>query len=216
VYELYREYVQSGTTYKNNPDLKPETVRSWDIGIVQGLWKGAKFSITYFENYLADLIYRMDTGTQRNLINATRAESKGITLELEQRFDKWFRLFGNLTYTDARIKENSLKQATMDKRLTYMPDTMCNVGAELETGPFSASFTGRYVGKRYQYDINNDTVNNVFSSYDPFFTADAKVSYKVAKFAKVSFSVDNVADETHYEYYKAPGRSWFGEIELSF
>ena len=43
VYELYRTWVSStGVTYNANPDLKPETVRSWDIGITQGLWKGSE------------------------------------------------------------------------------------------------------------------------------------------------------------------------------
>jgi iron complex outermembrane receptor protein len=38
VYELYRTWRSSrGVTYAGNPDLKPETTTSWDIGIEQGL-----------------------------------------------------------------------------------------------------------------------------------------------------------------------------------
>jgi len=149
-------------------------------------------------------------------MNAARAESKGITLEIEQRFDKLLRLFANYTYTDARIKENSTNPASVDKRLTFMPDTMVNAGAECEVGPLRASLTGRYVGKRYSTDTNTDTVNNVYGSYDPFFTADAKASYKVTKFATVSFSVDNIAGESYFSSYIAPGRSWFGGLEVKF
>jgi len=217
VLELFTTYVLSGITYNGNPDLKPETVQSWDVGITQGLWKGAKFSATYFENYMKDLIYNTTvSATERKYMNAGRAESKGITLEIEQRFDKFLRLFANYTYTDARIKENSANPASVDKRLTFMPDTMVNAGAESEIGPFSASLTGRYVGKRYSTDTNTDTVNNVYGSYDPYFTADAKVSYKVTKFAKVSVSVDNIGDVHYFSSYVAPGRSWFGELELRF
>jgi iron complex outermembrane recepter protein len=217
VLELFTTYVLSGITYNGNPDLKPETVQSWDVGITQGLWKGAKFSVTYFENYMKDLIYSTTvSATERKYMNAGKAESKGITLEVEQRFDKFLRLFANYTYTDARIKENSANPASVDKRLTFMPDTMVNAGAEFEMGPFSASLTGRYMGKRYSTDTNTDTVNNVYGSYDPFFTADAKASYKVTKFATVSFSVDNIAGESYFSSYLAPGRSWFGELELKF
>ncbi|MDP2268210.1 MAG: TonB-dependent receptor, partial [Deltaproteobacteria bacterium] len=218
MYELYRTWVSStNVTYNGNPALQPETVTSWDVGIVQGLWKGAKVSATYFENYLKDLIYRKTVSpTQRDNINAGRAESKGVTLEVEQRYDKWLRLFSNFTYTDALIKENDAKPTTVDKRLTYLPDKMFNAGAELERGPFFLSLTGRYVGKRYTDDENKDTVNNVPGSYDPFFTADAKISYKFAKIATASLSVNNIADEAHFESYKAPGRSWFGELELRF
>jgi iron complex outermembrane receptor protein len=187
------------------------------VEITQGLWKGAKLNATYFENYMQDLIYNTTISTgQYKYMNAGRAESKGITLEVEQRFDKLLRLFSNVTYTDARIKENSANPASVDQRLTFMPDVMFNTGGELEIGPFSASLTGRYVGKRYSTDTNTDTVNNVYGSYDPFFTADAKVSYKVTKFAKVSFSVDNIADASYFNSYRAPGRSWFSDLELRF
>ena len=217
VYELFTTYVSGSNTYNGNPDLKPETVQSWDAEITQGLWRGAKFSATYFENYMKDLIYNTTISTgQYKYMNAGKAESKGVVLEIEQRFDKYVRLFANYTYTDARIKENSANPASVDKRLTFMPDTMINAGAECEVGPFSASLTGRYVGKRYSTDTNTDTVNNVLGSYDPFLTADAKVSYKITKFATVSFSVDNITNETYFSSYLAPGRSWFGGLEVKF
>ena len=217
VYELFTSYVSGSNTYNGNPDLKPETVQSWDAEITQGLWRGAKFSATYFENYMKDLIYNTTVSTgQYKYMNAGKAESKGVVLEIEQRFDKYVRLFANYTYTDARIKENSANPASVDKRLTFMPDTMINAGAECEVGPFSASLTGRYISKRYSTDTNTDTVNNVFGSYDPFLTADAKVSYKITKFATISFSVDNITNETYFSSYLAPGRSWFGGLEVKF
>lgn len=233
LYELYRKWTGSGSgtgsspvvVYNSNPGLHPETVTSWDVGISQGLWKGAKVGAAYFENRLKDLIYRK-TGTvvdtagtytrQDDYINAGKAESKGFTLEAEQKIDNRLKLFANFTYTDARIKENVAKPATVDKRLTYLPDKMFNVGADLELGKFSVSVVGRYVGKRYTDDRNLDTVDDVPGSYDPFFTADAKVAYRIGKVATASLSVLNIADEHHYESYRAPGRLVLGELELRF
>ncbi len=218
VYDLYRTWTSSsGVTYAGNPDLKPETTTSWDIGIEQGLWKGAKIRAAYFENYMKDLIYRKTvSATLQENINAGKAESKGVEIEAEQRFDKWLRLFANFTYTDAKIKKNDAKPATEGKRLTQVPESMFNIGGDFEKGPLSASLTGRYVSKRYSNDENKDVVNNVYTSYDPYFVADAKVSYKLTKFATLSFSVDNIFDRDYFAYYKAPGRSWFGEITLRF
>jgi iron complex outermembrane receptor protein len=218
IYELYRTWVSStNITYKGNPDLKPETTTTWDVGLTQGLWKGASVSATYFDNHLKNLIYRKTvTATLSEYINAGKAESKGVILEAEQKFDKWLKVFANFTYTNAKIDENKAKPSTVGKRLTYLPEKMFNVGADLEAGPFSASVVGRYVSKRYTDDENLDVVNNVPGSYDPFFTGDAKVAYKVCKNATVSFSVLNIADESHYESYRAPGRMWLGELELRF
>lgn len=233
LYELYRKWTGSGSgtasspviVYNSNPGLHPETVTSWDVGISQGLWKGAKIGAALFENHLKDLIYRK-TGTmvdmggtfvrQDDYINAGKAVSRGFTLEAEQKIDNRLKLFANFTYTDARIKENVAKPATVDKRLTYLPDKMFNVGADLELGKFSVSVVGRYVGKRYTDDQNLDTVDDVPGSYDPFFTADAKVGYRIGRFATASISVINIADEHHYESYRAPGRLVLGELELRF
>ncbi|BCB95944.1 TonB-dependent receptor [Dissulfurispira thermophila] len=218
VYELYRTWTSSsGITYAGNPDLKPEMTTSWDLGIEQGLWKGAKIGITYFENYMKDLIYRKTvTSTYQELINAGKAESKGVEIDAEQRFDKWLRIFANFTYTDGKIKENIAKPSTVGKRLIQVPQRMFNLGAELEKGPLSTSFTGRYISKRFGNDDNSDTVNGVYTSYDPYFTADVKVSYKIMRNAAVSFSVDNIFDRDYWGYYKAPGRSWFADFTLRF
>ena len=217
VNELYATSIFSGITYAGNPDLKPETTTSWDISVEQGLWKGAKIKATYFENYLKDLIYSQTvTPTYWERINAGKAESKGVELEAEQRFEKWLRLFANFTYNDGKITENVAKPQSVGKKLLYLPEKMFNVGADIEKGPFSSSITGRYVGKRYTDDENRDKVNNVYGSHDPYFTADAKVSYKITKFASVSLSVDNIFDRDYFAFYKASGRSWFGELTLRF
>ena len=217
VYELYRTWLSStGTTYNGNPDLKPETVTSWDISIEQGAWKGAKVKATYFENYLKNLIYRKTVSdTQKDYINAGKAESKGVVAEIEQKIG-WLRLFTNATFTEAKIKENSASIVSEGKRLTYIPERMFNAGAEFEKRPFLASVTGNYVSKIYRNDDNSDVVNGVWTSQDPYFLLNAKVGYKVTKFATLSFSVDNILNREYFAYYKCPGRSWFTELTLRF
>ncbi|MGC8938064.1 MAG: hypothetical protein ACP5KH_03625, partial [Thermodesulfovibrio sp.] len=61
-----------------------------------------------------------------------------------------------------------------------------------------------------------DRVNNVYGSYDPYFVVDGRIAYQITKFAKLSFSVDNIFDRKYYQYYRAPGRSWFTELTLKF
>jgi iron complex outermembrane receptor protein len=218
IYELYRTWTSSsGITYAGNPDLKPETTTSWDIGVEQGLWKGAKIKAAYFENYMEDLIYRKRiTSTYQELINAGKAKGRGIEVEAEQRTDFGLRLFANVTYNNAKIKENNAKPETVGKKLTDVPERMFNIGGDFEMGGFSASVVGRYVSKRYANDDNTDTVNGVYTSYDPYFVTDAKITYKLTKNSSVSFSVDNIFDRDYFSYYKAHGRSWFGEVTLKF
>ncbi len=218
LYDLYRTWTTAGgTTYAGNPDLKPETATSWDAGIEQGLWKGAKVRATYFENYISDMIYsRTVTSTYKEKANAGKAESRGVELEAEQRFDKRLRLFANVTYTDSVIKENSASPSSVGKDMVNTPRVMCNVGGELEKGPWGVSVTGRYMAKRYSNDDNSDTASNVYGAYDEFFTADAKVTYKMTSWATASFSVANILDREYFSYSLAPGRSWFADLTLKF
>ena len=218
VYELYRTYTGSyGTVYASNPDLKPETTTSWEVGLEQKLWQGAKAGVTYFDNHIDDLIYSTSvTSGYYGKENAGSATSKGVEVEVEQKFDNWLKLFSNFTYTDAIITENSAKPATVGKQLTDVPEIMFNAGAYFETGPFSGSVIGRYVGKRYSNDENLDTTNYVFGSYDPFFVVDLKVSYALPEYATLSLSVDNVLNEQYYYYRKAPGTAWYFEVSMEF
>jgi len=218
VYELYRTWTaSSGITYAGNPQLDPETVVSWDIGIEQKLWKGAKVSLTYFENYMKDLIYRKTVNaTYQELVNVGKAESRGVEFDFEQRFDKWLRLFVNFTYTDSEIKENKAKPETEGKRLTYTPLWRANVGLEFERSKFQGYIIGRYVDKWYINDNNSDRKTYVYGSYDEYFVVDGRISYQLTKFSKLSFEVDNIFNEKYYHYYKAPGRQWFVELSLKF
>jgi len=218
VYELYRTWTSSsGITYAGNPQLDPETVVSWDIGIEQKLWKGAKVSLTYFENYMKDLIYRKTVNaTYQELVNVGKAESRGVEFEFEQRFDKWLRFFMNFTYTDSEIKENKAKPETEGKRLTYTPLWRANVGLEFERSKFQGYIIGRYVDKWYNNDDNSDKKTYVYGSYDEYFVVDGRISYQLTKFSKLSFEVDNIFDKKYYQYYKAPGRQWFVELSLKF
>lgn len=217
-YDLYRTWTtSSGITYAGNPDLKPETTVSWDAGVTQGLWQGAKVSATYYENYISDMIYSTSTtATLKDKVNAGKAESKGVELEAEQKFGQLLRLFANYTYADATIKENNAAPTSVGKRMTDVPENMFNVGADLEYGDFGAVATGRYVGKRYGNDTNIDTVNGVYTSYDPYFTVDLKMRYKITSWATASLSVTNLLDEHYYSYYLAPGRSAYGELSFKF
>ena len=217
-YELYRTWRStSGVTYQGNPNLNPETNTAWDIGGEQGLWTGAKIKATYFQNYLSNLIYRNSvTPTLQQYVNVGKATVSGVEVEAEQRFAKWLRIFGNLTWNDGKVKENDAKPQIVGARLTFMPELMYTLGVDFTKGPFSANLIGRWVSKVYTDDQNRDTFDKVYGSYDPYFVADVKFSYQIVKFLTASFAVNNITNSYNFQSYLTPGRSWFGELTLQF
>ena len=217
VYELYRTWTSSsGVTYNGNPDLKPEKLTAWDVGAEQSLWSGAKIKASYFENYLKNLVYRKTvSSSQRDYINAGKAESRGVIAGVEQKIGNWLKLYADVTFVDSRIRENSASPASEGKRMTDVPGRTINIGADFEYRDIKASVLGTYVSKRYGDDANDDVVNSVYMSYDPYFTLNARISYTIMKHAELSFSVDNILNRNYFSYYKAPGRSWFAELKMA-
>lgn len=213
VYELYRTWTSGTVVYNANPALDPETVTSWDAGVEQRPWKGLKLGAAYFENRMKDLIYRRTVNANLKVYeNAGEAFGKGWEFEAEQVFDKSARLFANLTLNDAKITKNPASTTSVGKKLPDLPAKMYSFGGDLTTGRFTFGALGRYVGKRYSNDDNTDTTNGVYSSRDPYFTAEAKAACALLETLTLSVSVQNVFDKKYYDYYRAPGRSWFAEL----
>jgi len=125
-------------------------------------------------------------------------------------------LFANATFTHATIKENPASPSSVGKYLTQVPRRMYNVGVEIEKGPFLYSLVGNYVSKRYATDDNSDIVNGVWTSYDPYFVVNTKLSYKMSNNAAWSLAIDNLFNRDYFAYYKTPGRSWYTELTLNF
>lgn len=217
VYELYRTWTSSsGVTYNGNPDLKPEKLTAWDVGAEQSLWSGAKIKLSYFENYLKNLVYRKTiSSAQRDYINAGKAESRGVITGVEQKVSSWLKLYADVTFVDSRIRENSASPASEGRRMTDVPGRTITIGADFEYQNIKASVLGTYVSKRYGDDTNADVVNGVYMSYDPYFTLNARISYTIMKHAELSFSVDNILNRNYFSYYQAPGRSWFAELKIA-
>jgi len=228
--QLYKTWISTSSLsqYNSNPNLDPETVLSWDVGVEQNLWKGAKIKATYFENYLHNMIYNITTGTNVTIpglggkyttylyTNVGAAESNGVELEAEQSFGKFLRLFAGYTYNDNAITEYDPNPALVGKKLTQAPRHMLNAGVDASYGPASLFTTWRYVSKRYGQDNNSDVVSGVYGSYDPFLVWDVRTAYKVSERATVSLSINNVLDEKYFVYYVAPGRSWFVNMDYKF
>ena len=208
----------TGYSYTPNPDLKPETVTSWEIGVEQQVGGNTLLRATLYENNLKDLIYRTqsDALMTQGVANAGAAKVRGIELEVRQKLTSSLTAFANVTYNDSKITENSANRATEGKRMTNTPENMVNIGLQGAQGPWSGSLNGHYVGKVYANDVNADIVSGVYGSYDAYFVADAKVAYKIKDSISLSLSINNLMDRKYYQSTLAQGRAFYAEAAFQF
>ncbi len=222
IYELYRTWLtSSGTLYKGNANLNPETTWSWEIGATFKPFKGTVLTFTYYENYINDLIYRVTdpsdpSGKTQLYENAAKATIKGVELEITQKLWSWLEIFGNTTLLDARINDNPYNPDSVGRKITSTPRQQFNFGVTATYWKIKAYLSGRYVSKMFSRDDNSDVVNNVYGSYDPYFTLDTKVIFSPVKYVDLSLAVNNLCDREYYQYYPSPGRTIWTQVTLKY
>jgi iron complex outermembrane receptor protein len=206
-YELYRTWTHRGKTYAGNPELKPETAQSWEVGLDQHFGKMA-ISATYFASKIDDLIYsKWITGTQSIKENAGCGEISGFEIEGKMKIAPWLDAFVNYTLQDTEITSNLADPKTCGKHFEYVPEKMYNLGLSFHRNAFDASCIWHHVSKIYANSDNSDIVSGVYGAYDPVNTVDLKVGYSLKENLKLSLAGDNLFDKEYYQYYKSPGRT---------
>jgi len=217
LYELYRTWTSWSTTYQSNPDLKPETVWAYELGVEQYLFnRKTRLSLTAYRNDIDDLIYYRTEGSTRIRTNAGKARTHGLELEVSHKIADWLTVWGNFTYTDAKITDNPTNPESEDKRVPGIPETAWNAGLDTSYKWFRGSLVGRYFSKIYNDSDNKDTAEGVYGTYEPAFFVDAKLTFSPWKWTDLSFSIHNLLDEEYYEYYQTDGRTFFCEVTFKY
>ena len=136
VYELYTSWESFGYISLANPNLKPETTFSWDIGAEQKLGSNTVCKLNYFNNTMRDYIYwefisyNPSTGsyTFQN-VNAGKAETDGVEFEIENKPMDWLRLFTNATYTHSKCSPIAMTPSRLGINSNMFPSG-CSTWAE--------------------------------------------------------------------------------------
>ncbi|MDR1155424.1 MAG: TonB-dependent receptor [Bacteroidales bacterium] len=218
LYNLYRTWSSSTVTYLSNPDLKPETSFSWEVGFSLSLLNDwTKISFDYFRSYVRDLLYSSEIATGfRKQMNAANGEIKGFEIEIRQNIFSLMDINFNITKQDTEITENTAEPNSTGKRFTNVPDLLYNAGANFYKGPVSFMLSYNFTGKVYSASDNSDAVQGVYGSYDEQKLLDGKISYKLNEDIALSLSVNNILDREYFLYYKAPGRTCVFGVSAKF
>ncbi len=203
------------------PALLPERVRSFELGADAALAGGTRASITLYAQRLSDLIYRRRLSpTLSRTENAGAAEVEGVEASL-----RWPSGVPGLAAVASwthqfryHLTRNDAVPASVGKVLTDVPRTALSLGVELERPPWSGSVVYRQVGHVFGSgdDLNRNTVEGVYGSYDRHAVVNAKLVYAVGRQLSVSLAIDNLTDRQYFVFSKQPGRTLYGELAWRF
>ncbi|WP_172402510.1 TonB-dependent receptor [Helicobacter sp. 12S02634-8] len=205
-----------GKRSRANPYLKPEYGIEYELGLEQRNPYGGVAKIYFYQTDLFDAIYEQGDGKSiasafRN-INGGHNRILGIEAEVIQKI--WGDLSADLnyTYTHAQVVDNPNSPQDNGKFLAGIPKHMMHLSLLYgrEKG-FFGSLQVNAISGAYN-SIKNSPILNAYKNYYGHISADVKIGYTFSNQLWVSLSFLNFTDSQYFDYYKAPGASFYLEV----
>ena len=209
LYQLYSFY--------GRRQLRPETARSYDVGVQQRLLDGrATIGVTFFHRDTRDQIdFRSCVGTECATQpfglydNIARTRSQGVELELALRPTDALTLSGNVSYIDAK---NRSPGANNGRDLARRPHETASVDVAYRF-PF-----GLRVGSTVT--LIGDSFDNAANStrLDGYALVTVRAELPIGERLSLYGRVENVADERYQTAagYGTFGRAAYGGVRVRF
>lgn len=222
VTELFQSTRSGAAWYDGDPSLKPEKVLAKDL-TAEGAAGGGVLRVSLFEELVADALQsQVNTTTVPNVTtvqNVDRMRVRGVEAAY-QASDVLLRgldLTASATYAASRVLANATNPASVGARIMRVPDWRATVFAAYRFDErWSGSLGVRYSGRQYNTLANTDVNFDVFGATSKFLVADARLSYRFDRLARVSFGVDNLGNQKYYVFHPYPQRTFHAELRMDY
>jgi len=196
LYDLYRTWHWGAYTYASNPDLDPEKIWSYEIGIDKEIMGKGLFRVTFYQNNARDFIYSVSTVPKYyEKRNVAEVETRGIEMEAQYKLAHFWRGFFNYTYNYSKIEKSPEKPILEGKRLMHSPSHKASSGITFDKPElFKATLSGRYVGRHYDDDENKEKLGD-------YIVFDFGISRKFPYGFEVSADIKNLTDRKYGESF---------------
>ena len=218
-YVAYTEYFLTPTPNQlyapiyGNPNLKPESGDTREIGISHDFGKGLNVAAHYYWRHSKDRIGYHPVTYQN--INVGDEDAHGWDLQLAKRFDS--HVSARLGYTNTHVGKTEQRGVNVDG---YLPTHQWNIGVDYKNRRFDASLMARAMIDR------PGPMDNAFPETS-YWVCDFGMNYKIMETTKVYLKVNNLFDKFYAEHsnvkyggagqwWTAPGRSFVVGVEHSF
>jgi vitamin B12 transporter len=186
LFQLFAE----GATFVGNPNLRPESGDSYDIGIDQKLGNIGLLRLTFFQNTKADNIafnFGVPIATFENI---GLVRTRGIEAALNVQVARNIVAFANYTLNDPRILE-STNPAEVGNELRFAGANSLNAGISYQNAQ------GLYLGLLMR-SLSGYPTNNTNTEFLPGYTTfDTKLRIPLGENLVINGSVDNIFNQRY-------------------
>ncbi|MDZ7581637.1 MAG: TonB-dependent receptor [Deltaproteobacteria bacterium] len=230
LFELYKVHVRGGGTFyrEANPDLEPEEIWSYDVGVerflTDSLWGRVTFYQSFAKDYIGDRLLRTvpfaggtRTRFEYKLDNISEVDIYGVETEMEWYALPDLTLFANYTFNISEIKKDEDNADLEGNYLPNEPRHQTHFGFRYH----NPRIVNVGVTANYYADIYFDNENTL--KENGYFTVDASVSRRFFDRLTAYINVENLFDE-EYPIFKslsasdtiAPGLIVIGGLKFEF
>ncbi len=209
LFELYKVHVRGGGTYyrEANPDLEPEEIWSYDVGVerflTNSLWGRLTFYQSFAKDYIGDRL--LGTGTfaggktryEYQLDNISEVDIYGIETELEWHPSSFMTVFANYTYNISQVSKDKENAELEDNYLPNDPRHNVHVGFRY----LNPSIINVSVIANYYADIYYDNENTLKTG--DYTTVDVGISRRFFDQVTLYVNAENIFDK-EYPIFLSP------------
>jgi iron complex outermembrane receptor protein len=226
VNELYGATSTTNSQYINDPNLAPEESWTAELSADRDLGFG-NARLTFFAENTRDALYSQttfDAAANRNVSrvqNIGRIATTGIEAALSTKdwLVKGLELSGSVTYADSKIKENAgfvvTPGDTIGKWQPNIPRWRATAVASYRINDqWTTTLAARYSGRQYRTLNNADVNGSTYMGVSKFAVVDARVLYRIDKQWSAAFGIDNLNNDTYWNFHPYPQRSYSAELKF--
>lgn len=176
-----------GHALVGNPNLKPESVQSWDMGLDWRASQDLRLSVTYFFNDYSDLI---DFDPEQFInVNRSQVETRGVEMQLDWQLNQSLGLQARATYTDIDVKEDG-------SVLLGRPEWLAGTTGQWQiSGDWSTTLDYQWVGEQYASSLH--TGEFVVEELNNYHRLDWNIRYQLNPSIALDLALDNLLDEDY-------------------
>ncbi len=227
LFEMFKVHVRQGGQYyrEANPNLKPEEIWSYDLGVehflTENLMAKATFYQAFAQDYIGDRLTAqvpISGGKTRNEYikdNINEVDIYGTELEVQWYPRQDLSLFANYTYNISEVNEDKNNPELEGNYLPNDPRHKFHVGVNYK----NPNLVDVSLLVNYYADIYLDE-KNTFKESD-YTTVDLRISRKFMDRFTVYFNAENIFDEEYIIFRQAskedtvaPGAVFMGGLKI--
>lgn len=207
MYVSYSEFFTSPTLdqlvgqWGANPNLKPESGHTKEIGFNHRFDAKTVASMHYFKRYTENKISYVNYSKYENI---GTEHARGWDMQLKKMFDQHWS--ANLGYTFLHADANENQNANANG---YIPKHAVNIGVNFTDEKWESSLIGYGAINRPGPKLQND---EAALPNDRYWKWDLSVNYKADKDTKLYMVINNIFDKYYASYsnvaWGAPGQWW--------